>query len=198
MNAKTGVTQWEHPLEQYYKGLMHMKKGCQEEVDRAKMANPPSEVEVREMGDYFGVDLDAEPHCRHLLEEAVCMPLPPGWRDDEQSGNFVNDRKGITTTNHPLDPYFVESIRRMRVSVLRRTQPKKATSVEQAEAVSVLLAARAEGKPPIEVLGLHPSANKAEARRRFRYLSLLVHPDKNASAGAADAFKVLADAYKAL
>ena len=78
------------------------------------------------------------------------------------------------------------------------TQPKKATSVEQAEAVSALLAARAEGKPPIEVLGLHPSANKAEARRRFRYLSLLVHPDKNASAGAADAFKVLADAYKAL
>ena len=78
MNSTSGVTQWEHPLEQYYKGLIHMKKGCQEEVDRAKMANPPSEEEVREMAAYFGVELDAEPHCRHRgaakFQQRLCAP----------------------------------------------------------------------------------------------------------------------------
>ena len=125
------------------------------------------------------------------------MPLPDGWRDDEESGNFVNESKKITTTNHPLDPYFVESIRRMRVSVLRKTQPQKlTTSQEQTEALAMLLGAKAQGKSPIEVLGLHPSATRQEIRKRFRYLSLLVHPDKNPSKDAAEAFKILADAFK--
>ncbi|UPR05066.1 hypothetical protein HOP50_19g84130 [Chloropicon primus] len=196
VNGKTGVTQWEHPLEQYYKGLIYMKKGCQGKVDKAKMANPPTETEVKEMAAYFEVDLDSEPHCRHLLEEAVCMPLPPGWKDDEETENFVHEEKGLSTSNHPLDPYFVESIRRMRLSVLRRTQPQNLTSEEQTKAIAMLLGAKADGKSPLEVLGLHPSASKAEIRKRFRYLSLLVHPDKNPSSNAAEAFKILADAFK--
>ena len=198
MNSTSGVTQWEHPLEQYYKGLIHMKKGCQEEVDRAKMANPPSEEEVREMAAYFGVEVDAKPHCRHLLEEAVCMPLPPGWVDDEETGNFVNESKGVTTSNHPLDAYFVESIRRMRASIRRRTQPMKSTSEEQAKAIEYLIQSKAAKKSAMDVLGLHPSASKSEVRRKFRYLSLLVHPDKNPSPRAAEAFKVLTEAYKSV
>lgn len=198
VNSQSGVTQWEHPLEQYYKGLIHMKKGCQAEVDRAKMANPPSEEEIQDMAAYFEVDLQTEHHCRHLLEEAVCMPLPPGWTDDEASGNFVHERKGIASTNHPLDPYFVESIRRMRASVQRKNQPhKNLTSEEQKRALQMLLGAKAEGKSPIETLGLHPSANRLQIRKQFRHLSLLVHPDKNPSANAAEAFKILTEAFKA-
>ena len=195
VNSTSGVTQWEHPLEQYYKGLIYMKKGCQEKVDKAKMLNPPTEQEIRDMAEYFEVDLENEDYCRHLLEEAVCMPLPPGWRDDEASGNFVHDTKGATT-NHPLDPYFVESIRRMRISVRRKTQPHKRTSDEQTQAVSMLLSAKSEGKSALETLGLHPSANRTDIRKRFRYLSLLVHPDKNSSGNAAEAFKILSEAFK--
>ena len=148
------------------------------------------------MAAYFEVDLKTEHHCRHLLEEAVCMPLPPGWRDDESTGNFVHESKGISSSNHPLDPYFVESIRRMRVSVQRKNQPHKLTSEEQKRAVAMLLNARSEGKSPIETLGLHPSANRTDIRKRFRHLSLLVHPDKNTSAQAAEAFKILSEAFK--
>lgn len=197
VNSNSGVTQWEHPLEQYYKGLIHMKKGCQEQVDKAKMANPPSEEEIQDMAAYFEVDLATEEHCRHLLEEAVCMPLPPGWKDDEASGNFIHELKGISSSNHPLDPYFVESIRRMRMSVLRKSQPHKLTSEEQRKAVSMLLTAKSEGRGAMETLGLHPSSSRTDVRRRFRHLSLLVHPDKNTSPEAAEAFKVLSEAFKA-
>ena len=88
------------------------------------------------------------------------------------------------------------SIRRMRVSVQRKNQPHKLTSEEQKRAVAMLLSARSEGKSAIETLGLHPSANRADVRKRFRHLSLLVHPDKNTSADAAEAFKILSEAFK--
>ncbi len=64
VNAATGKSQWDHPLEDYYKGLIHMKKGCQELVDKAKMKQPPSEEEISEMAEYFGVDLAKEHYCR--------------------------------------------------------------------------------------------------------------------------------------
>ena len=76
MNSKTGETQWEHPLEQYYRGLIYMKKGCQEKVDRAKMTNPPTETEVREMGEYFNVGKDATSQ-REFLSASVLSFLVP-------------------------------------------------------------------------------------------------------------------------
>jgi DnaJ family protein C protein 8 len=44
---------------------------------------------------------------------------------------------------------------------------------------------------PYDILEVGPEANETEIRKRFRMLSLLVHPDKCKHERAADAFHLL-------
>ena len=51
---------------------------------------------------------------------------------------------------------------------------------------------------PYDILELGQEANDAEIKKRFRMLSILVHPDKCKHERAPDAFHVLEQAYKTL
>ena len=51
---------------------------------------------------------------------------------------------------------------------------------------------------PYDVLELGPEANETEIKKKHRLLSVLVHPDKNSSEKAAEAFNAVDSAYKTL
>ena len=51
---------------------------------------------------------------------------------------------------------------------------------------------------PHDVLEVGPEASEVEIKRKFRMLSMLVHPDKNKHEKAGDAFGMLDKAYKTL
>jgi DnaJ family protein C protein 8 len=51
---------------------------------------------------------------------------------------------------------------------------------------------------PYDILDLPQEANDQEIKKRFRMLSVLVHPDKCSHPKAADAFHSLEQAYKTL
>ena len=51
---------------------------------------------------------------------------------------------------------------------------------------------------PYDILEVGPEANEVEIKRKFRMLSILVHPDKCRHEKAADAFHLLEQAYKTL
>lgn len=51
---------------------------------------------------------------------------------------------------------------------------------------------------PYEILELEQEANDAEIKKRFRMISILIHPDKCKHEKAPDAFHVLEQAYKTL
>lgn len=50
----------------------------------------------------------------------------------------------------------------------------------------------------LEVLGVSPGASLEEARRAFRKLSLLYHPDKNKDPGAVERYRKVLSAYEAV
>jgi len=51
---------------------------------------------------------------------------------------------------------------------------------------------------PFDILELPQEANDLEIKKKFRMLSILVHPDKCKHERASDAFHILEQAYKAL
>ena len=51
---------------------------------------------------------------------------------------------------------------------------------------------------PFDILGVGAEASEEEIKKRFRMLSILVHPDKCRHEKAADAFHLLEQAYKQL
>ena len=51
---------------------------------------------------------------------------------------------------------------------------------------------------PYDILELTQEANDAEIKKKFKQLSILIHPDKCSHERASDAFHVLEQAYKTL
>ena len=51
---------------------------------------------------------------------------------------------------------------------------------------------------PHNVLEVGPEASEVEIKRKFRMLSMLIHPDKNKHERAGEAFTLLDKAYKTL
>ena len=51
---------------------------------------------------------------------------------------------------------------------------------------------------PYDILELGPEASEVEMKRKYRMLSILIHPDKNKHERAADAFQLIDKAYKTL
>ena len=75
-NKTTHSTQWAHPLETYYRGLVFMRKEGDQLLEDKAVHNPPTPEETREMAKYFGID----PHvcvCRlvHLYPPLVSAAL---------------------------------------------------------------------------------------------------------------------------
>ena len=51
---------------------------------------------------------------------------------------------------------------------------------------------------PYDILELGPESSDVEIKRKFRMLSILIHPDKNKHERATDAFALVDKAYKTL
>lgn len=214
------VSQWEHPLQRYYHSLVWMTREGNDLLDQRKRAEPPEEDELEEMATYAGVNLRTEPHLRPVIENMIAAPTPPGWSEDAETGAFTHVDSGKTVDVHPLDAYFVETIRRVRWERLRAEQVRAeeerrrieavGRTPEQRAAVQRILAAAGPhgdsnqgggGDWAAHVLGLSAaeaasSGAKGKARAAYKKIALLVHPDKCLLPDAKRAFQLLTDAYK--
>lgn len=47
-------TQWQHPMEEYYKGVVFMRKEGEQLLEEKASRSPPTPEETREMARYFG------------------------------------------------------------------------------------------------------------------------------------------------
>lgn len=56
-------TQWQHPMEEYYKGVVFMRKEGEQLLEEKASRSPPTPEETREMARYFGRGR----HRRHTL-----------------------------------------------------------------------------------------------------------------------------------
>ncbi|UPR04646.1 hypothetical protein HOP50_17g79900, partial [Chloropicon primus] len=119
-NEKSRATQWDHPLEDYYKGIVFMRKIGYNVLERKMQEHPPTPAEVREMAKYYGVNLYEEWSIIPFVKLTVNAPLPPEWEEyEEEDGSncYVHVKTGNKSTKHPLDAYFLEVIRQKRSEV---------------------------------------------------------------------------------
>lgn len=61
--------------------------------------------------------VDADPYILEVAKFARAAPLPPGWDEKEDAEGdplFVNDEAALEQSQHPLDAFFEELIRRRR------------------------------------------------------------------------------------
>jgi len=116
-NARTSTTQWAHPLEMYYRGLVFMRKEGDQLLEEKALHNPPTPEECREMAKYFGISPREEVYLMPIAKAAVNAPLPPEWEeyeDDDGEVYFVSKITKKTSEQHPLDGYFFELINQKR------------------------------------------------------------------------------------
>ena len=71
------TTQWEHPMEEYYRGVVFMKKDGGDILLRKSLESPPTPDEAREMARYFGIKprLESWKHFykEDLVERKGCL-----------------------------------------------------------------------------------------------------------------------------
>lgn len=119
-NTATETTQWAHPLEQYYRGLVFMRKEGDQLLEDKALQNPPTPEETREMAKYFGIETREEVYLVPIAKAAVNAPLPPEWEeyeDDDGEVYFVSKITKKTSEHHPLDGYFIELINQKRIEL---------------------------------------------------------------------------------
>ena len=96
-NERKRTTQWEHPLEDYYKGIVYMRKIGYNVLERKMKEHPPTPAEVREMAKYYGVNLYEEWGIVPFVKLTVNAPLPPEWEEyeeDDGSNCYVHLKTG--------------------------------------------------------------------------------------------------------
>mmetsp|Transcript_22499 Transcript_22499/g.62412 ORF Transcript_22499/g.62412 Transcript_22499/m.62412 type:complete len:545 (-) Transcript_22499:123-1757(-) len=116
-NLETRVTQWAHPLEDYYRSLVFMRKEGDAELEKKALDNPPTPEEVREMAKYMGIDYQNEFGLLEIAKAAVNAPLLPEWENfEDENGEiyYFNKITKVQCENHPLDGFFIEVIRQRR------------------------------------------------------------------------------------
>mmetsp|Transcript_24828 Transcript_24828/g.54095 ORF Transcript_24828/g.54095 Transcript_24828/m.54095 type:complete len:509 (-) Transcript_24828:41-1567(-) len=119
-NTITNTTQWAHPLELYYRGLVFMRKEGDQLLEEKAKANPPTPQETREMAKYFGINPKEEIYLMPIAKAAVNAPLPPEWEefeDDDGEVYFISKITKKTSEHHPLDGYFFELINQKRIEL---------------------------------------------------------------------------------
>jgi len=140
-NAAQKETQWAHPLEEYYRSLVFMRKEGGEFLERKASESPPTPEETREMARYLGIDPRAEWMLMRIPQAAVNAPLPPHWEEyEDEDGEvyFYNTKTKKSLEHHPLDAYFLELVRQERLRLkedagLRRSAKYTAADLEVLE-----------------------------------------------------------------
>eukprot|EP00227_Mantoniella_beaufortii_P003457 CAMPEP_0197608380 /NCGR_PEP_ID=MMETSP1326-20131121/48950_1 /TAXON_ID=1155430 /ORGANISM="Genus nov. species nov., Strain RCC2288" /LENGTH=442 /DNA_ID=CAMNT_0043176573 /DNA_START=275 /DNA_END=1600 /DNA_ORIENTATION=+ len=123
-NKATIKTQWQHPMEEYYKGVVFMRKEGEQLLEEKASRSPPTPEETREMARYFGIDTKTELDLLEIAKAAVNAPLPPEWEEyEDDSGEvlFCNIISKKTSEHHPLDAYFLELVRQRRSATAAAT-----------------------------------------------------------------------------
>ena len=116
-HAASKETQWAHPLEEYYRSLVFMRKEGGEILEKKSKESPPTPNETREMARYLGIDPREEWMLMRVPQAAVNAPLPPHWEEYEDEGGevyFYNTKTKKSLEHHPLDAYFLELVRQER------------------------------------------------------------------------------------
>mmetsp|Transcript_5942 Transcript_5942/g.8023 ORF Transcript_5942/g.8023 Transcript_5942/m.8023 type:complete len:496 (+) Transcript_5942:60-1547(+) len=125
-SPSTSTTQWSHPLEMYYRGLVFMRKEGDQLLEEKAQQNPPTPAECREMAKYFGINPHEEVFLMPIAKAAVNAPLPPEWEefeDDDGEVHFVSKITKKTSEHHPLDGYFFELINQKRYELAGMQPP---------------------------------------------------------------------------
>lgn len=186
-------SQWEHPMEHFFKAQVFLRRSGFRQIETEQGKNPPTTDEVKEMADYLGVDIKTEPELMDIVKMAIGAPLPPEWHEDRTGTKYVHV-DGAISSNHPLDVYFLETIRTRREEKARvAREGQEAIKRAQREAIERIIKAKGDH---FGILGLRRSASKRDIRLQYRALALEVHPDKNRQSGATDAFHILNDAFR--
>ena len=127
-------------MEEYYKGVVFMRKEGEQLLEEKASRSPPTPEETREMARYFGVDPKTEIDLLEIAKAAVNAPLPPEWEEyEDDSGEvlFYNIITKKTSEHHPLDAYFLELVRqRRKVRAAEAEANGGNTSAAEAEAAA--------------------------------------------------------------
>eukprot|EP00873_Tetraselmis_striata_P041844 jgi/Tetstr1/462108/TSEL_007176.t1 len=186
-------SQWEHPMEHFYKAQVFLRRCGFRMIEEEQVRNPPTVEEVEEMAEYLGVDTKTEPDMLDTVKMAIGAPLPPEWHEDRSGTTYVH-ANGAISKNHPLDVYFLETIRKHREEK-KRVEREGREAIKRAHSKAIARIIQAKGDH-FGILGISRSASKRDIRMKYRGLALEVHPDKNKQAGATDAFHMLNDAFR--
>ncbi|KAH6809061.1 DnaJ heat shock amino-terminal domain protein [Perilla frutescens var. frutescens] len=99
------------------------------------------------------------------------------------------------TDENPPDPSGTGP--RRRVPAAGRSSSSTASATYTEEQVTVVREIKRK-KDYYEILGLEKNCTAEDVKRAYRKLSLKVHPDKNKSPGAEEAFKMVSKAFQCL
>ncbi|CAG9460744.1 unnamed protein product [Pedinophyceae sp. YPF-701] len=126
--CRTGASEsvWEHPLLDFYRGAVFMERGGWRQLQHDQDISPPNDEEMQAMGQYMEVDPGEDPYVLEVVKMAINAPMPPGWRevtDADGETVFENKDAGERQTEHPLDPFFFELLRRRRLELTHRKHP---------------------------------------------------------------------------
>jgi hypothetical protein len=73
-------------------------------------ASPPTQNEIRDYGEFLGLDADADEEFMWIAEEALCAPLPAGWtehfRQEYGAVYYFNSHTQESVWHHPLEAYY--------------------------------------------------------------------------------------------
>jgi len=81
---------------------------------------------MKAMYDYFEVEATEDPYILQVARFARVAPLPVGWSEEEDSEGdplFVHKDAGLEQSQHPLDGFFEELIRRRRLEKNQGAEP---------------------------------------------------------------------------
>jgi len=124
INSRTRDNVLDNPIEPRYKKLVDIIKGARrnkapvDELTLMELMDPIERAaDVKEMVEYMGLDIDKEMHLCWIAKLAVIESLPEGWEETQAPDGrvlYLNQEKGYSTEEHPLDEYFRDLLSRER------------------------------------------------------------------------------------
>eukprot|EP00976_Prorocentrum_cordatum_P092284 1188863-Prorocentrum_minimum.AAC.5 len=80
-HKESGKSIWEHPLSDFYRGVIFMARGGTQILDKAVKDSPPTDDEIEAMAEYMDIKMDEPSEVLAVVRDAVNAPLPPGWEE---------------------------------------------------------------------------------------------------------------------
>lgn len=124
INQRSRGDMLENPIEPRYRKLVKLVKMCKakkrpnDEVTVMELMDPIERVaDVKDMAEYMGIDRRREVHLVWIAKLSLLEPLPDGWEETQAADGrvlYLNQAKGYSTEEHPMDNYFKALLERER------------------------------------------------------------------------------------